>query len=261
MNRIILRQGNIIWSKEFVDTLRSREVILSKKDKFFKNAILINHGNSNPITLGKKVSKFYIINKPEAIKFCVNKMRNYKILDIFYPDTYESIYDVDKFPVFIKPIGGHHGYGAEKVETRDKLKRILNNSNTKYIIQDYVPIKHEFRFNVFDRDIFNVSHKIKQDYKTEKGGLVFGFRSLGQGAKISDKFKRFVKSVIDTFHRTVGYDLGTYCVDVMKGEDGKYYLSELNSAYGIGQFTLEKMLDTIDHKYKCNELERYRVKG
>ena len=42
--------------------------------------------------------------------------------------------------------------------------------------------------------------------------------------------------------------------------DNKYYLSELNSGYGIGQFTLEKLLSTIREKYSKGELEKYRVK-
>jgi len=257
--RIYLRQGDIVFSKQFVDTLREKGVILTRKDKFFRDGILINHGNSKPISLGKKVKEFYVLNKPSAIHMCSNKMDNYNELKEFYPETCRAVVDTNEFPVLAKPIGGHHGYGIKKFDNIESLSKFLKTTNEKYIIQRYIPIKHEFRFNVLDRTVFQVSHKQRLDEVTDKDGYVFSYRSLGNNARLSSNFWSFIKNVITNFHSAIGYDLADYCIDVMKGQDGEYYLSEINSAYGIGSYTLDKLLNTIDAKYMKGELEPYRV--
>ncbi len=258
--RIYLRQGNITFSRDFVEHLKSKGVILTRKDKFFRSGIVINHGNTKPISIGKKVKELYVLNKPEAISLCSNKMKNYEILKDYYPHTCRISVDTKDFPVLAKPLNGHHGYGIEKFDNVKDLSIFLKNAKQKYIVQKYIPIKHEFRFNVLDRDVFQISHKQRLDEFTDKGGYVFSYRSLGRNAKISGKFKNFVYDVIKTFHNNIGYDLADYCIDVIKGEDNKYYLSEINSAYGVGQFTVEKLINEINRKYDNGELEPYRVR-
>ena len=136
----------------------------------------------------------------------------------------------------------------------------MHSTNEPYIIQQYIPIKHEFRFNVCDGSVFQISHRQQLDGRTEQNGYIFSYHSLGENARISQKFRSFVGDVIKTFHSSIGYDLGDYCVDVIKGQDGYYYLSELNSAYGIGQFTIQKLVNIIETKYNNGDLESYRVR-
>ena len=258
--RIYLRQGNITFSRDFVEHLKNKGIILTRRNHFKRSGIIINHGNTKPITKANNVKDLYLINKPEAISLCSDKMKNYKILNQFYPKTCRAVVDVKKFPVLAKPINGHHGYGIKKFDYIEDLSKFMKGVNKPYIIQEYIPIKHEYRFNILDRDVFQVSHKERLDEFTDKGGYVFSYRSLGKDAKLSKKFKDFVKDVIKAFHEVVGYTLGDYCIDVIKGQDNKYYLSEINSAYGVGQFTVDKLLETLNDKYRNGELEQYRVR-
>jgi glutathione synthase/RimK-type ligase-like ATP-grasp enzyme len=259
--KIILRQGNIVFSQEFIDLLNEYGISLTRRNTFNKSGILINHGNSSPIHIGKSVKDFFLINKPECIKYCSNKITNWEFLEKYYPRVYTDIPDMvsAKYPIIAKPIDGHHGYG---VEVLNSTKDFRNFSRTKklerYIVEDYIPIKHEFRFNVFDKEVFQVSRKDKLDSKTPKGGMEFEYTSLGKDAKLSDKFWDFVENVIKDFHKSVKYGLGNYCIDTIKGTDKKYYLTEINSAYGIGELTLDKLLSLIQEKYDNGELENYR---
>ena len=259
MPRYIIRLADIPFSKDFISTLKSRGVILSRRDVFGRSAICINHGNAKPITIRDNVKKFILINKPEAIKYCSNKRRNCKMLKDFYPTTYSNVNEVDRYPVVVKPLHGFQGVGIEKIESRNELDSYISRHNSnKFLIQECIPMKFEYRFNVLDRDIFQISKK--QLIEGWNGKFKFTFRSLGTDAKISNKFFNYVKSVIEEFHSQVGHDLGSYCIDVMKGKDKKYYLSEINSGYGIGQFTLEKLLYLLNEKYDGGELDNYRVK-
>ena len=222
-----------------------------------RNGIVINHGNTDPIKISPKVKEFYLINKHNAIKYCSDKMKNYDILQDFYPFSCRHEDEIESYPVIVKPLHGYHGYGIKVVNNGKELRQHMSEHKGPFIIQKYVPIKHEFRFNVFDRDIFQISHKQRLDELTDEGGFQFSYRS---GMKVSDKFLKFVKDAIKTFHDTVGYDLGDYCVDVMKSKDKGYYLSEINSAYGIGGFTRDKLLNIVKQKYESGELEPYRVR-
>ncbi len=256
--RIYLKQGNITFSQHFVDLLRSEGVFLTRRNKLFRSGIVINHGNSEPIEIGRKVRQFYIINQPEYIQYCSNKLKNYNTLKDFYPETYTHKRDVTEYPVMAKPLSGHHGYGITKINNRRELREFRPDKT--YIYQRFIPIKHEFRFNILDREVYQVSHKERIEGETEGGGFVFSYRSLGSNAKISDKFWNYIDRIISKFHNTVGYNLGHYAIDVMKGTDNEYYLSEINSACGIGEFTLDKLLDLLENKYYDNDLEEYRVR-
>jgi len=262
---IYLRKGDIVFSKGFLDVIKESGIIPTRKNFFRKDSLVINHGNSNLIKLGKNVKKFYIINKPELIKFCVNKYKNFELLKEFYPETNLSPIKVKKYPVMVKPLNGHHGYGIKKIDNYILLSKYLKQNTNTHLIQEFIPIKHEFRFNVFDREVFQVSHKERimdgdVPAQTNKGGMVFSYRSLGDNARISDKFWDYINSVISSFHLKIGNDIGNYCIDVMKSTDNKYYLSEINSAYGIGQFTITKLNNLLLSKLKRGDLEKYRIR-
>ena len=117
--RLYLRQGDIVFSQKFIDTLRSEGVVLTRRSHFKRNGILLNHGNTKPYTLGKNVSRFYVLNKPDAIRYCSDKIRNYNILKDYYPESFEHPDNVNIYPILAKPYGGHHGYGIQKIEDRN----------------------------------------------------------------------------------------------------------------------------------------------
>jgi hypothetical protein len=259
--KVYLRQPKITFSKDFVNTIKKHGIVLTRGNKFIRNGVMINHGNPKDIKIGRKVNTFYLINKPNYIKYCSNKAKNIDILKKYYPKTFNNVEDIkDKdFPIIAKPLNGHHGYGIEIFDDITSLSSFVHSIKEPYILQRYIPIKHEYRFNVFDKTIYQVSHKQKLDARTDKGGLLFSYRSLGSNAGISDKFWNFIDNVIKDFHDVIDINLGDYCIDVIKGQDKEYYLSEINSAYGIGNYTLEKLITIIDNKIRKGELEKYRV--
>jgi len=257
--KVVLRQANITFSKDFVDLNKQNGIVLTRKNLFGYNAVCINHGNSNPIKLKNIVTKFYLINKPEKIHLCSNKIDNWKLLQEFYPRTYQHPSDVQHYPVIAKPVSGHHGYGIEICKNEKELRNCIRKGT--YIVQDLIDVKHEYRFNVLDGDIYQISKKsFLEGMNTPLGGYQFSYKSLGVDADLSNKFKTFVNNIITRFTRQVGVDIGDYCIDIMKDKDSNYYLTEINSAYGIGQFTLEKLIDIIYSKYEGGDLDKYRVR-
>lgn len=262
MERLYIRQADIVFSKDFVDRVRGYDVVMTRRNHFNRNGVIINHGNRKSITVGKKANNLYIINKPEAIQNCSNKLVNCKMLKDYYPKLYSSVNDIDNYPVIVKPINGHHGYGIEVFDNEEDISSFFDNhSISKYIIQQFIDIKHEYRFNIIDRNVYQVSHKMRQEGETEGGGFIFSYRSLGKDAKISKEFWKYVYNIIDIFHGHIDDDLGHYCIDIIKGMDKKYYLTELNSACGLGEFTLGKLIEELEEKYANGDLDKYKVTG
>ena len=249
------------FSRQFIRSLKSKRIIISRRDLFGRSAICINHGNHNPLSVKKQVIEFILINQPDHIRYCSNKRRNIEILEEFYPETYNSIDEVNKYPVIVKPLHGRHGIGVKKMDTKRDLQEFAStNSIRNFLIQEYIPLKNEYRFNVLDGEIYQISKKELLEGYNDKG-FDFEWKSLGKEAKIHPKHFTFVNDVIDKFHKTVGNRLGSYCVDVMKSANKRgYFLAELNSGYGIGSFTIEKLVEILNRKYRNGDLSKYRVK-
>ena len=129
--RKYLRLGSITFSRGFLNTLRESGFIVTRRDRFQRNGILVNHGNGQPITIGRKVSRFYIINNPDAISYCSSKTKNYRVLSEFYPKQYTSIDDIEEYPVMLKPNNGHQGIGIKKCNNEFELRRLIKRISGK----------------------------------------------------------------------------------------------------------------------------------
>jgi len=258
--KLYLKQSNITFSRNFINVMRSYGFILTRKNRFLRNGILLNHGSSEQIEFGRKVNRFYILNNPSYIHYCSNKMDNYKILSSYYPKTTTSIEYINHLPIIAKPINGHHGYGIKILYTPSEVREFDRLHPSGYIYQNLVKIRHEYRFNIFDRHIYQISRRECSSERTPEGGYVFYYTSLGRDAGISDKFYDFVYNVISDFHNAIGNNLCHYSIDVMKGIDNKYYLTEMNSACGLGNYTVDKLLKEINASLSNDRLEKYRVR-
>jgi len=258
LNRFI-RQGNITFSRSFLETVRSHGFRSTRRNHFIGSSLVINHGNHNPMTINDRALRFYVLNNPNYIHTCSNKLSNYRILSKYYPKTYNKGEKIN-FPVILKPVNGHHGYGIKYSEYNRDLNRILRGNDNHYIIQDKIDIKYEYRFNVLDKHIYQVSRKERLPSRTSGGGYEFAWNSLGNNAGISDKFWNFVYNIIEDYHKEVGNNMAHYCIDVIKGMDNNYYLTEMNSACGLGDYTMDKLVECLDRKLDSGELEKYRVR-
>ena len=256
--RLLMRMGNITFSKEFVNTIKEFGFVPTRKNHFNASAICINHGNGRQFTLGHNVKKFISLNNPDYISTVSSKKKSYNILEKFYPKTFFNARDVNIFPVVAKLTNGHHGYGLAYINNKKDLEKHKGNA---HLFQQKVDCKHEFRFNVLDGEIFQVSHRDKLSDFTEQGGLQFQYMSLkSHGSNmVSNKLQKFVDDVMYTMKEKVGINLPSYCIDVMKDKNGEYFLSELNSGYGIGQHTCRKLSECLEKKYDKGELEKYRL--
>lgn len=255
---MLMRMGNITFSKDFVNTIREAGFTPTRKNHFNASAICINHGNGRPFTIGKNVKTFISINNPNYISTVSDKKKSYKLLEKFYPKTFFNARDVNIYPVVAKLTNGHHGYGLAYINNKKDLERHKGNA---HLFQEKVDCRHEFRFNVLDNEVFQVSHREKLSDFTDNGGLQFKYMSLkAHGSNmVSKQLQKFVSGVMDTMNKRVGNGLASYCIDVMKGKNGKYYLSELNSGYGIGQHTCKKLVECLEKKYDNGELDKYRL--
>lgn len=260
IHNLYLRQGNITFSRDFLNILRRYGFIITRRNRFLRNGLVINHGNHNPISLGRRVNRFYVCNNPDYIHYCSNKLHNYNILSSFYPKTWTNIENISQLPIVAKPLNGHHGYGIAILHTPKEIREFHSRHPIGYIYQEKIDIRHEYRFNIFNREIYQISHRERREERTSGGGYQFYYRSLGNSADISDKFYDYVYCVIDAFHSKVGDNIGHYTIDVMKGMDNKYYLTEMNSACGLGDFTTSKLVDAINKCINTGDIEKYRVR-
>lgn len=254
---LVIRLGNIPFSKPFYNVCRDRGIKITRKDTFNKNCIILNHGNQVPITISSNVKVCYLLNQPNSIHTCSNKRTNMNILPTFYPKVYKGG-DAVEFPVVIKTPHGFQGTGVKKAIGKRQFERVINLLGTDVIIEEYIPIRSEYRFNVFDKTIYQISRKDMVSGWESK--FEFEWVSLGDEAKLSSSFYKFVDRVIDTLYNEVGDNLCSYAIDVIKSENGKYYLSEINTAFGIGEFTADRLIICIENKLKNKELLKYRVK-
>lgn len=55
-----------------------------------------------------------------------------------YPKTYNNIDEINKFPIFIKPINGSSSNNTHKVNNKKELEFYLNPSKTSYILQEFI---------------------------------------------------------------------------------------------------------------------------
>jgi len=258
--RIFIRKGSLVFSKSFMRAVKDKGIIVTKRDTFNNNCIIINHGNIKGVKAGQNTSRVYLINKPDFIRYCSSKKLNSKTLKEFYPKVYSSYKEVDKYPVILKPRGGHHGYGIHIINSKRELRIFSQRHLDNYFIEEYVPVIHEFRFNILDKEVYQVSRKDLLTKKSTKGGYEFEWKSLGKDAKISKNFWDYVYKVINQFHEIVGDNLGHYALDIFRCEHNKYYVCEINSACGFGEYTIDKLKESIDNKYKSGDLEKYRIR-
>ena len=102
-----------------------------------------------------KINAEVVTTSRTTVETCRNKNLTYDFLESasadFLPKTYESADDVDEYPVFVKPAVGQGSVGAQRVNNRETLDRILSDG-TEYAICEYLPGK-EYTVDCFtDRD-------------------------------------------------------------------------------------------------------------
>ena len=246
---------SLIFSKDTVKTIREIGCIPTRRDTFKSNSIIINHGNSNPITL--KGENIYLINRPTYINLSSNKLKTKELLSKYQPREI-NINEIERFPVVIKLPFGCQGKGVFLVDSINALRNILS-AHKSVVIEEYKEPLHEYRFNVLDGKIYQISRK---DMVTGWDSKKFKFQwvSLGANAGLHKNTFKFVNSIINDIVKSTNYGLSSFAVDIIKSIDKKRYLTEINSAFGISNYTAVRLINTLLDKYENGELEKYRVR-
>ena len=75
-----------------------------------------------------------------TVEACRNKLLTYAYLKgaDYLPKVYKNAHDVDSYPVFAKPAVGQGGEGAQRVDDRETLERVLS-CGREYAICEYLP--------------------------------------------------------------------------------------------------------------------------
>lgn len=195
---------------------------------FSKYTHVVNYGYSQPFKFG-----YLATNKYDSVSIAVDKLKTFQSLNGYCNLV---VYTIDKSVAASWIEEGHtvvarelkKGKNAKGITFVDKLEE-LDSIPAKFYTK-YIDHKAEYRVNVFRGKLISVLEKIQGD-----DGL-FKFKLI-RNPKY--KFSSFIKAV----DKQIGLDL--YGMDILLGEDGKYYFLEVNSGPSLFGQTSIQMLAAI----------------
>lgn len=171
---------------------------------------VINYGSSQPAQFR------YVVNKPEAVKLCVNKISTLKRVEHGVAwtkdkDIAKTWLGKDEYVVARALETGSHSEGVTIVSNSTEFKETPAKFWTRWFDHDY-----EVRVNVFKGQILSVFNK-------EVKGEFFNFVPLEiQGTKNPE-----VQAMIKSIEKNIGIDF--YGIDILVNSKGHCKLLEVNS--------------------------------
>lgn len=217
----------------------------NSKYKGNQRKLVINWGSSK---IPDEVRKSRIINPPEAVAICSNKLSFFEALSgkgVSIPDWTNSFeqavkWVTDGVVVCARTIlNGHSANGLVLMHKDDPKSLVKAPLYTKY-----VPKKDEYRIHVINDKVVDVQRKaLRNGYIEEHGAdnvnykirnLANGFVYVRQGV---DAPKQVIDEAIKAV-RIVGLDFGAVDV-VFNNKQDKAYVLEINSAPGLEGTSVE----------------------
>lgn len=183
---------------------------------------IINYGSSVPIPHAERV-----VNKPEAVAICVNKISTLKRV----AHGIEWTKSRDMALQWLREDGavvsratecGSKSSGVTICETEATFAEAPAKFWTRYFWHD-----HEVRINVFKGKILSVYEKVLME---EDDGLFFEFKPLkivGDSPQVAE--------MMDSISKKIGIDL--YGMDVLVNSEGECRLLEVNSGAALHEGT------------------------
>ena len=91
----------------------------------------------------KNINAEIITSEYRTCMICRSKLKTYKLFqnEKIIPHVFNSIDEVNTYPIFIKPDVGQGSNGATIIKSRDELELKISNSNEKMAILEYLPGK------------------------------------------------------------------------------------------------------------------------
>lgn len=210
----------------------------NSKYKGRPDRIVINWGSSQ---VPEQISKSRVINKPEVVAICANKLKFFEALsgqDVSIPDWTNS-YDVavkwvgDGFTVCARTVlSGHSATGLVLMDKDNPKSFVKAPLYTKY-----VPKQDEYRVHVVDGKVIDIQRKALRNGWVEEHGTDVNYkvRNLANGFVYIRQDVNAPKQVSEQAIKAmeiIGLDFGA--VDVIYNlKNARAYVLEINTAPGL----------------------------
>lgn len=153
-----------------------------------------------------------------ACEICRSKKKTYELFkdSLPVPKMYNSIDEVDQFPVFLKPDVGQGAKGTKKVNNYAELKFYTENGNDDLLILEFLP-NDEYTIDCFTDFNGNILYCEGRKRSRISNGI-----SVGSEAIKNDKFLEFAKIINDELHMN-----GAWFFQLKERENGEFGLLEI----------------------------------
>ena len=236
-------------STQLKERLGGKKVYPDRAYRYRENDLVINWGNSGVPNWDNVNVKW--LNKPSAVAIASNKLNTLTKLrecGVNVPYFSEDREDMGHELTIVRhKLDGHSGEGIEIIAEVDQIP--IAPLYTKYI-----PAKAEYRVHVFDGNIIDISKKVRsnpeeEDFVSDEHRMIKSHQNGWTFARGGIQFNTELGRLALKSIQVLGLDFGA--VDIIKGEDGEYYVLEINTACG--------MADTTENSY-INAILNYEIK-
>ncbi|MDY6776532.1 MAG: hypothetical protein SVQ76_00335 [Candidatus Nanohaloarchaea archaeon] len=132
------------------------------------------------------------------------------------------------YPLIVKPVGGREGEGVERVDSREGLQDVVEESTFPAMMQEYIEIDEEYRVLVVGDEALGTAAK-----GTGEEGEVA--RNYARGADFHAVDEPELERAAVEIARMTGIEIAG--VDIVKDGSGRYYELECNRCPQFEGFT------------------------
>ena len=172
---------------------------------------LTNHANEIHATI--------VTSPSTTVNTCRSKKLTYELLqkEDFIPKTYNSLDEIENYPVFIKPIEGQGAEGAHKINSADELKFALI-KNPDIVICEYLE-NTEYTIDCFT----DKSHKLQICLPRSRDRIKTGISVRSTSHHVEPEIRQIAETINSYFEFN-----GAWFFQLKKNYQGEYKLLEIS---------------------------------
>lgn len=190
-----------------------------------------------------------VISSPiDTVRICLSKEKTYNVLKdvVRIPKVYNSVDEVENYPVFVKPKIGYGAIGTKLVNSKEELESYLKNSDKDNLILEYLP-GEEYTIDCFTDKNGKLIYASARGRNRIKSGISVNTSF----AENQEEFKEFVNRINEKIKFR-----GAWFAQVKRDIKGEISLLEVASRFGgssslcraIGiNFPQMTLFDTFDY--------------
>lgn len=201
--------------------------------------------DSGLLNVSKHIDRFpdnvaVIVSPYSTIKMCDNKAETslmFKKAGLATPKTYVHKKDINKYPVFVKPLyGGRASLGCYKVDSEEELDIVLTKDKEAKLVMDYIEGQEYTIDVVCNMDGSYIASLPRKRLETKSG--VSYKAEIVHNQELTDSVIKLVNST-DFF--------GPLNVQCIEDIEGKFWFIEVNPRFsGTLAATISAGLNTVD---------------